>query len=495
MLNADSITWLYRSLLGRDPESPTTVESFLAAFSDLEAARVAILRSHEFGEQYLRIIRGPTNVSAMSAEELSSYVENSIFGGPVQGTPVHSAELDFTPTEVPIYTMNKLWRTLRPKLILAIGRAEDIKLLSQLFSIIGQEDSLITLISIDTSDGPGEAGGRDAGLIQYGNLVAHYIRLRLSLPVARRLLELLDLSPNLVTVSSNKNLSSEELISLFRMTNNYGVMVIDVAEGREEQALLETSQAVSVDAVPVGRLRFFQKNEWYFPVEVPPSSTQNFWANNLDRIDHSQSICLACLCKNEENFILNMLSSVSPILDYAVFIDTGSVDGTREIIHKFCRDRRLPYDLKDLPLNNFSEARNSLLKMVPSFIKWILVMDADETISMDDLSALADLTHGESDCWALPRYNFFDREKVVEPAPYPDRQLRLFRNYPDHRIHYVGAVHERPLGMNRLGLAPPNLKCLGGGSGGPHIHHMTRLRSGQQSAEKTALYNRLSLEN
>ena len=50
-------------------------------------------------------------------------------------------------------------------------------------------------------------------------------------------------------------------------------------------------------------------------------------------------ICLTVICKNESKVIERMLNSVLPILDYYVIVDTGSTDGTQEIIENFFRGK------------------------------------------------------------------------------------------------------------------------------------------------------------
>ena len=47
------------------------------------------------------------------------------------------------------------------------------------------------------------------------------------------------------------------------------------------------------------------------------------------------SLCPNMIVKNESHVILRLLNSVAPIIDYWVIADTGSTDGTQEIIKNY----------------------------------------------------------------------------------------------------------------------------------------------------------------
>lgn len=59
------------------------------------------------------------------------------------------------------------------------------------------------------------------------------------------------------------------------------------------------------------------------------------------------TICLNMIVKNESAIIEKCLASAKPFIDYWVIVDTGSNDGTQQIIQKFMKD--IPGELHEKP--------------------------------------------------------------------------------------------------------------------------------------------------
>ena len=51
-----------------------------------------------------------------------------------------------------------------------------------------------------------------------------------------------------------------------------------------------------------------------------------------------QTICLCMIVKNEATVIRRCLDSVRPIIDHWIVVDTGSTDGTQDIVRAHFRD-------------------------------------------------------------------------------------------------------------------------------------------------------------
>jgi glycosyltransferase involved in cell wall biosynthesis len=91
-------------------------------------------------------------------------------------------------------------------------------------------------------------------------------------------------------------------------------------------------------------------------------------------------ICLNMIVKNEAAVIARCLASVKPWITHWVIVDTGSTDGTQDIIRDFMRD--LPGELHEREWHNFAHNRNEALALAKSRGDYILFIDADETLQM-----------------------------------------------------------------------------------------------------------------
>ncbi|MBW7877436.1 MAG: glycosyltransferase family 2 protein [Candidatus Cloacimonetes bacterium] len=146
-------------------------------------------------------------------------------------------------------------------------------------------------------------------------------------------------------------------------------------------------------------------------------------------------LTVACICKNEEEFLPGFLKNVMPFADQLVIVDTGSKDKTLDILKK---EGINPYHFSWN--QDFSEARNvSLDKASGDFV---LVLDIDERIRAEDFKKLRqELVRLDSDLVYLPIHNLL-QENWEECAFYSDVQqnIRLFRN---HRgLKFSGKIHE-----------------------------------------------------
>ena len=95
-----------------------------------------------------------------------------------------------------------------------------------------------------------------------------------------------------------------------------------------------------------------------------------------------KSICLNMIVKNESKVIERCLNSVKPIIDHWVIVDTGSEDGTQEIIKKCMKD--IPGELCEKPWVNFEHNRNEALKLTEGKGDFVLFIDADEEFQYDE---------------------------------------------------------------------------------------------------------------
>lgn len=85
------------------------------------------------------------------------------------------------------------------------------------------------------------------------------------------------------------------------------------------------------------------------------------------------------IVKNESKLIERCLESVKPLIDYWVIVDTGSDDGTQDIIKEYMKD--IPGELHEKPWINFSHNRNEALHLAKEKGDYLLFIDADDVLS------------------------------------------------------------------------------------------------------------------
>ena len=140
------------------------------------------------------------------------------------------------------------------------------------------------------------------------------------------------------------------------------------------------------------------------------------------------TIALVMIVKNEEKILERCVESVKAVVDEFVIVDTGSTDGTKEIIKKYG-------ELKEIPFTNFVDTKNKALAMAKS--TYILFMDADE-IFLTGLEYLKE--------YAAERRDWIVYGNIVEGGDdaHPDNsylRARFWRN--NGKLCFVGpGVHE-----------------------------------------------------
>ena len=94
-----------------------------------------------------------------------------------------------------------------------------------------------------------------------------------------------------------------------------------------------------------------------------------------------QSICLNMIVKNEAHIIAQTLQNICdniPIT-YWVISDTGSTDDTKEIIHKFFKDKNINGEIFDDKWKDFGHNRSVALKHAYNKTDYLLIFDADDS--------------------------------------------------------------------------------------------------------------------
>lgn len=131
------------------------------------------------------------------------------------------------------------------------------------------------------------------------------------------------------------------------------------------------------------------------------------------------------IVKDESRVIKRCLESVKSLIDYWVVVDTGSTDGTQEIIKQCLKN--IPGELYERPWINFGENRSEAFELAKGKGDYILFMDADDVLEFKDKRRFNRL---EKDLYTMWRGN----DEIVYLKP------QLVRG--DLPWKWVGVTHE-----------------------------------------------------
>lgn len=138
-------------------------------------------------------------------------------------------------------------------------------------------------------------------------------------------------------------------------------------------------------------------------------------------------LCLTMIVKNESHIIADTLKCLLTKIpfQYWVICDTGSTDGTQEIIRTCLKD--VPGELHEVPWVNFGTNRTQVLNIARGKADYSFMFDADDTIEGAKIPIPTDMTH---DIYEL-RFTSIDYT-FFRPVIFSNRR----------RWSYVGVLHE-----------------------------------------------------
>ena len=140
------------------------------------------------------------------------------------------------------------------------------------------------------------------------------------------------------------------------------------------------------------------------------------------------SLCM--IVRNEQANLVRCLESVRSVVDEMVIVDTGSKDETIAIAqHYGARVEHFAW------CDDFAAARNYSLSQVTG--EWILHLDADEELIVDDENFRQQLVRSEVLGFAVTREDLIGVQDEIVGGFH----LRLFRNLPEFR--YAHRFHEQ----------------------------------------------------
>lgn len=145
------------------------------------------------------------------------------------------------------------------------------------------------------------------------------------------------------------------------------------------------------------------------------------------------SIGLCMIVKDEAHVIERCLDSVRQLVDRVLIVDTGSQDGTQNVIRSFLDETKLPGDVVDEAWRDFAWNRNFAIKRLGERVPvdFALMIDADEMLIYDPGFDAASFKVGL-------HKDFYDVEVRLGASSYV--RPMLFRNVSGYE--YRGVLHE-----------------------------------------------------
>jgi glycosyltransferase involved in cell wall biosynthesis len=148
-----------------------------------------------------------------------------------------------------------------------------------------------------------------------------------------------------------------------------------------------------------------------------------------DSMTARPAMCLNMIVRNEAHIVREVLDAVAPYITSWVIVDTGSDDGTQDVIRSHMAGLGIPGELYERPWRNFGHNRSEALTLAQGHGDYIWVMDADDTVvGTPDFSGLSADAYYMRICESATHWTYW-------------RPL-LFRN--GMRWRYVGVLHEYP---------------------------------------------------
>ena len=131
------------------------------------------------------------------------------------------------------------------------------------------------------------------------------------------------------------------------------------------------------------------------------------------------------IVKNEAHVVAEALDSVAPYISSWVIVDTGSTDGTQDVIRKHMARLGIPGELHERPWRDFGHNRTEALKLAQGHGDYIWVSDADDIVV-----GTPDFTQLSADIYRMR----------LGDVSFTYWRPQLFRD--GARVRYEGVVHE-----------------------------------------------------
>ena len=147
---------------------------------------------------------------------------------------------------------------------------------------------------------------------------------------------------------------------------------------------------------------------------------------------------LVMIVKDEEAVIERALRSALPLISSYVVVDTGSTDGTKDIVRRVMNEAGVPGLLVDRPWVDFGHNRSEALALCDGVMEWALMLDADDNLE-GGLADLSPFRNPQADAMLM----------TLVHGQLLHQRIQIFRTGVGWA--YEGVVHEQPVCRGRTG--------------------------------------------
>jgi glycosyltransferase involved in cell wall biosynthesis len=171
-----------------------------------------------------------------------------------------------------------------------------------------------------------------------------------------------------------------------------------------------------------------------------------------------KTVALCMIVKNESHIIHECLESIYKYIDYWVVSDTGSTDGTQDIIKNFFAEKGIPGELHQDEWKNFGHNRTLALRHCDGKADYAWMIDADDKVEGKfnfPENATADgyvvrMGREEFSWWRTQIFNTnskWEYRGVLHEYPATDKEQPIL-----HKIEGKYNVNARTLGARNVGI-------------------------------------------